>query len=76
MGAERGLFNFTDQNLTGIGDIFSFTYGYSSGINPILDIWYAIPVSVHDTTLIMRYWKNDSGVVDDEFGPLGYRKYF
>ena len=70
VGAERGLFNLTDQNLTGIGDIFSFTYGYSSGISPILDIWYAVPVSVQDTTLIMRYWKNDSGVVDDEFGPL------
>jgi len=70
IGAERGLVTLGHQNLTGHGDIFSFTYGFSEGLNPLIDTGYAIPVSAWDTTLSFRYRKNDSTVVDDVFGPL------
>jgi len=70
VGAERGLATVAHRNLTGRGDILSCTYGYSSGINPILDTWYAIPISVHDTTLLVRYRKDDSSVIDNEFKEL------
>ncbi|MBE0617144.1 MAG: ShlB/FhaC/HecB family hemolysin secretion/activation protein [Proteobacteria bacterium] len=70
IGAERGLATLAHQNLTGHGDILSFTYGYSEGLNPLIDTWYALPLNAHDTTLLLRYEKNDADVVDDVFGPL------
>jgi hemolysin activation/secretion protein len=70
VGAERGLVTLAHQNLTGRGDVASFTYGYSEGLNPLIDAWYAIPVNAHDTTILARYRKNDTKVIDDVFGPL------
>ena len=70
IGAERGLVTLAHQNLTGHGDIFSFTYGYSEGLNPLIDTGYAAPISAYDTTLSFRYRKNDATVVDGVFGPL------
>ncbi len=70
IGAERGLATLAHQNLTGHGDIFSFTYGISEGLNPLLDVWYAVPFTAYDTTLMLRYRKNDATVVDDVFDDL------
>jgi len=70
VGAERGLLTLAHQNLSGRGDILSLTYGGSSGLNPLIDVWYAVPINVHDTSLLFRYRKNDFGVVDKVFGPL------
>ncbi|MHB8766097.1 MAG: ShlB/FhaC/HecB family hemolysin secretion/activation protein [Deferrisomatales bacterium] len=70
VGAERGLATVAHQNLTGHGDVFSFTYGYSEGLNPLFDTWYALPLTARDTTVLLRYGKNDAEVVDEVFGPL------
>lgn len=70
VGAERGLLTLAHQNLTGHGDILSLTYGRSEGLNPQLDTWYAIPINVYDTSLLMRYRLNDFYVVDQVFEPL------
>ena len=73
VGAERGLLTLAHRNLTGRGDILSFTYGRSEGLNPQFDVWYMLPVTVHDTTLLLRYRKNDYTVVDEIFNPLETR---
>ena len=70
VGAERGWLNIAHRNLTGHGDILSLTYGRSEGVIPQLDISYTIPVNAHDTTLSMRYRKNDFDVVEEPFEPL------
>jgi hemolysin activation/secretion protein len=70
VGAEKGLMTLAHQNLSGHGDVLSFAYGYSEGLHPQIDTWYAVPVNAHDTTLLVRYRKNDSNVVDKVFGPL------
>lgn len=70
VGAERGLLTLAHQNLSGRGDIISLTYGGSDGLNPLIDVWYAVPMNVYDTSLLFRYRKNDFGVVDKVFGPL------
>lgn len=70
VGAERGLLTLAHQNLTGHGDALSLTYGYSDGVNPLIDTSYAIPLNAHDTTLLLRYRKNDFVVVDEGFKPL------
>lgn len=70
VGGEQGLATLTHQNLTGRGDILSFTYGYADGLNPIIDTWYALPLNAYDTTLLLRYRHNDARVVDSTFRAL------
>jgi hemolysin activation/secretion protein len=70
VGAEREMVTLAHQNLTGHGDILSLTYGRSNGLNPLIDAWYAVPINTYDTTLLLRYRKNDTKVVDAVFGPL------
>ena len=70
IGAERGMATLTHQNLTGHGDVLSVTYGYSSGLNPLIDTFYALPLNAYDTTLMFRYRKNNNTTVDKVFGPL------
>lgn len=70
IGAERGLATLVHRNLRGHGDTLNLTYGYSSGINPLLDLWYAFPINTWDTTLLVRYRQNDSVVIDDVFEEL------
>ena len=73
VGAERGLLTLAHQNLSGRGDILSLTYGRSEGLNPQIDVWYLLPVTVYDTTLLLRYRKNDYAVIDEIFDPLDTR---
>ncbi len=70
VGAERGLITLAHQNLTGNGDVVHVTYGRSAGIDPQLDASYALPVTAHDTTVSVRYRKNDFVVVEEPFAPL------
>lgn len=67
VGAERGLATIAHQNLTGNGDPFSFTYGRSRGVNPIIDTSYTLPLTRYDTTLTGSYRRNDFLVIDDAF---------
>jgi hemolysin activation/secretion protein len=70
VGAEQGVLTLAHQNLTGRGDILNLTYGRSTGMNPLIDVWYSLPVTVHDTTILLRYRKNDFNVIDEIFDPL------
>ena len=67
VGAERGLATIAHQNVTGNGDAFSFTYGKSRGVNPIIDISYSLPLNRYDTTFIASYRRNDFLVIEDAF---------
>jgi len=58
------------QNLTGHGDPFSFTYGRSEGVNPLIDTSYSLPFTPYDTTLTASYRRNDFLVVEAPFNTL------
>ncbi len=70
VGAERGWLTVAHQNLTGRGDILSLSYGRSEGVNPQIDAWYSLPFTARDTSLTMRYRRNDFDVVEEPFEPL------
>lgn len=70
VGAERGLVSLRHRNLTGFGDALSVTYGQSDGVEPQLDASYAFPLTARDTTLMLRYRKNDFTVIEAPFEPL------
>ena len=70
VGAERGLATIAHQNVTGNGDPFSFTYGRSNGVNPIIDTSYSLPLNRYDTTLSGSYRRNDFLLVGADFRSL------
>ena len=70
VGAERGMATVEHRNLTGIGDVFRFTYGQSAGINPLIDTSYVVPLTPWDTSLILQYRKNDFDVIEAPFDDL------
>ena len=70
VGAERGLATVAHQNVTGNGDAFSFTYGRSRGVNPLVDTSYSLPLNRYDTTFIASYRRNDSLVIAAPFRTL------
>lgn len=70
VGAERGLATVQHLNLVGFGDIFSFTYGRSEGLNPQIDASYVLPISPYDTTAIFQLRKNDFSVIEAPFDTL------
>src|SRR5437899_1735535 len=65
--AEQGLVTVADQNLTGLGDILSLQYGRSSGVDPILNFRYALPINAHDTTVSAQYRRFDLAVKEEPF---------
>jgi len=67
VGAERGLITLAHQNVTGHGDIFSFTSGGSRGVHPIIDTSYTLPLNRHDTTFTAAYRRNEFVVISDAF---------
>lgn len=70
VGAERGLLTLSHQNLTGNGDRLSVTYGRSVGVDPQLDAEYTFPLTARDTTLSLRYRKNEFFAIEAPFDPL------
>jgi hemolysin activation/secretion protein len=48
----------------------NFTYTRSDGIDPQFDISYSLPFTPYDTTLTLRYRKNESVVVEEPFDEL------
>jgi hemolysin activation/secretion protein len=70
VGAERGLLTVAHHNLTGHGDVISVTYGRSAGLDLQLDASYTLPLTVRETTLSLRYRRNDASVVEARFAPL------
>jgi hemolysin activation/secretion protein len=70
VGAERGQVTAAHQNLTGNRDTLSFTYGRSDGIDNQIDAWYLMPLMANNTSLTLRYRKNDFTVIEQPFQPL------
>ncbi len=70
VGAERGLATVAHQNVTGNGDMFSFTYGRSRGVDPIIDTIYVLPLNRYETTFSAYYRRNDFLVVESPFRPI------
>jgi len=70
VGAERGRITLAHLNLLGFGDTLSFTYGQSKGIFPEIDVSYIFPFTPYDTTLTLRYRKNDFDVIQEQFEDL------
>lgn len=70
VGAERGIMTLEHQNLTGWGDILTFRYGRSEGLDPLIEIRHAVPVTPWDTLLSFQYRKNSFTVIDEAFREL------
>ncbi len=70
IGSERGQLTVGHRNLTGRGDILSLTASRSEGSRVQLDVNYTLPLSPRDTTLNLRYRRNDSSVIEETFEPL------
>jgi hemolysin activation/secretion protein len=70
VGAERGILNLEDQNLTGWGDVLTLRYGESEGLSPLIDVRYVLPFTARDTALLLQYRKNAFDVVDEQFVDL------
>jgi hemolysin activation/secretion protein len=58
------------ENLTGHGDILSAQFGYSAGTDLQIDASYTFPLTARDTTLMLRYRRNDTIVVEEPFEPI------
>lgn len=73
VGSDRGLVTVAHRNLTGHGDLLSFQYGKSSGVDPQIEARYTVPLSARDTTVTVEYRKNDFFLVDRDFEPLNIK---
>ncbi len=73
IGAERLFVGAADRNVTGHGDTLSLAYGWSSGLRPGIDASYQVPVNARDTTVSLRYKKDDFRNVESDFEPLDIR---
>jgi hemolysin activation/secretion protein len=69
-GPEQKRLNATNMSLTGNGDILNLTYGESDGLDPLVDVSYAIPITRYDTMLSFRYRKNNYDLLSDFFEDL------
>lgn len=70
VGAEKGLVTVEHQNVTGFGDSLSVQYGQSRGVNPILNVRYAVPLHPSDTTLLLQYRRSAFAVQAEPFKSL------
>ncbi len=70
VGAEKGLVTLEHQNVTGFGDSLSVQYGQSRGVNPILNVRYAVPLHPSDTTLLLQYRRSAFAVQAGPFKSL------
>jgi hemolysin activation/secretion protein len=70
IGAERGLLTVAHRNLTGHGDLLNFTYGRSAGLDLQVDTSYTLPLTARDTTISLRYERNNSSVISGSFDAL------
>jgi hemolysin activation/secretion protein len=70
VGGEQIQIGGRHTSLTGNGDILSFALGSAEGLEPKVDVWYTLPLTARDTTITLRYRKNDFDVVRDLFKDL------
>jgi len=70
VGAERLFISLAHRNLTGNGDILSFTSWFGQDPRPQFAAGYALPLTARDTTLILKYIKGQTIVQEEPFNPL------
>ena len=70
VGAELGMLTLQHLSLTGNGDILSFGYGGSEGIDPRIETYYSFPFNRYDGTFTVYYQKNDFKVIEQPFKDL------
>lgn len=70
VGGEQIQVSGAHMSLTGNGDILSLTLGAAEGLEPKVDVWYTFPITARDTSITLRYRKNDFDVVRDIFEAL------
>ena len=75
--AERWLATLAHESLTGNGDRLQVTYGQSipinntTGVLPLINVSYVLPITAYDTTLAVGYRRSDFEVVTEPFRTLG-----
>lgn len=70
VGAERGLATVSHQNVMGLGDIFTFTFGRSGGVDPLIQTNYTLPITARDTELSFGYNRSNFAVIEAPFDVL------
>ena len=70
VGGEQIQASGAHLSLTGNGDILSLTLGAAEGLQPKVDAWYSFPFTARDTSITLRYRKNDFDVVRNIFEAL------
>ena len=71
VGEVRGIGTLTHDNVTGRGDLFSVSYGHSSGGFPFIDASYALPLNRYGTTFSPYYRHSDYKLIETPFNRLG-----
>lgn len=75
--AERWMATLAHESLTGNGDRLQVTYGQSipinntTGVLPLINVSYVLPITAYDTTLAVAYRRSDFEVVTEPFRTLG-----
>ena len=75
--AERWQATLAHDSLTGNGDRLQVTYGQSipinntTGVLPLINVSYVLPITAYDTTLAVGYRRSDFEVVTEPFRTLG-----
>ncbi len=75
--AERWLATLAHESLTGNGDRLQVIYGQSipinntTGVLPLINVSYVLPITAYDTTLAVGYRRSDFEVVTEPFRTLG-----
>jgi hemolysin activation/secretion protein len=70
VGAERLFVSLAHRNLTGNGDILSFTSWFGEDPRPQFVAGYSLPLTARDTTLILKYIRGETIVQEEPFDPL------
>ena len=75
--AERWLATLAHESVTGNGDRLQITYGQSipmnntTGVLPLINVSYVLPITAYDTSLAIAYRRSDFEVVTEPFKALG-----
>ena len=70
VGEFRAGVTLANQSLTRQGDVLAVTYGRSTGVNPLLDVSYSLPLTSSETKLTAAFHRNRFGVVEEAFQVL------
>ena len=69
VGELYGQLHAATWNLTGFGDSLSVQYGITEGLDDAV-VYYAAPLSAHDTRLELYYDRSSSNVVEEPFDAI------